>query len=409
MKLSKVGRIVSALVATAALGLGMTACGGGTIGYMYVVGTFYNQISAFQIDDYTGNLTGVPQSPFSSGGQAPVQVLVNRGGRFIYVINSGSAATAPTATTPATQSVPGTIAEFSVGGQGTLTFQQSFTSAGTHPVWATFDGTGSVLYVLDQYAPDLTGNGSISAFNIASDTGRLSILTNQGIKNPNGTPTTYFPTGRNPIMTKLGTNNCLYTLSAQSIFADVVAGNGQLTLAPSGAVYTVGGAQNLTSINSAGSYIFLTDGGANQIYTLQGASGCSLASVTASQQNNLPGTANPVNSVTTQDGNFLYVINQSSTGNPISTTNSSISAFHINTNGQLQQVTDQSNPYPTGSGPVCVVQDPSKQYLYTSNNTDSTVTGKIIRQDNGILSPLQRGSVFPTTMKPTCLAVTGSL
>ncbi len=48
-----------ALVATAALGLGMTACGGGTIGYMWVLGTYYNQISGFKIDDYTGNLTAI--------------------------------------------------------------------------------------------------------------------------------------------------------------------------------------------------------------------------------------------------------------------------------------------------------------------------------------------------------------
>ena len=57
MTLSKIGRVVMALVATAALGLGMTACGGGTIGYMWVLGTYYNQISGFLIDNYTGNLT----------------------------------------------------------------------------------------------------------------------------------------------------------------------------------------------------------------------------------------------------------------------------------------------------------------------------------------------------------------
>ncbi len=89
MTFSKIGRIVSALVATAALGLGMTACGGGTIGYMWVLGTYYNQISGFKIDQYTGNLTVINHSPFSSNGVNPVSVVVKPGGRYIYVVNSG--------------------------------------------------------------------------------------------------------------------------------------------------------------------------------------------------------------------------------------------------------------------------------------------------------------------------------
>ena len=183
----------------------MTACGGGTIGYMWVLGTYYNQISGFLIDDYTGNLTAIQHSPFDSGGNNPATIIVKVGGRFVYVINSGSAVTAPSAPTTtnpsgtlATQSVPGTISEFTVGGGGVLTFQQSFSSQGIHPVWATFDSTSNFLYVLDQYAPDTSGNGSITAFTVASDTGRLALLPNTAIKNANGTPTSYFEVGANP-------------------------------------------------------------------------------------------------------------------------------------------------------------------------------------------------------------------
>ena len=149
MKFSKIGRILSALVATAALGLGMTACGGGTIGYMWIVGTFYSQISGFKIDDYTGNLTVIPSTPFSTNGTNPATILVKSGGRFVYVINSGSGTTAPTATTLASQKVPGNITLFSVGGEGVLTYQQTFTSQGFNPVWATFDSTGNYLSVVD--------------------------------------------------------------------------------------------------------------------------------------------------------------------------------------------------------------------------------------------------------------------
>jgi 6-phosphogluconolactonase (cycloisomerase 2 family) len=414
MKFSKIGRIVSALVATAALGLGMTACGGGTIGYMWVVGTFYNQISGFKIDDYTGNLTVIPGTPFSSNGINPATILVKPGGRFVYVINSGSAVTAPTATTLANQTKAGNIAEYSVGGEGALTFQQSFSSQGIHPLWAAFDGTGNYLYVLDQYAPDNTGNGSITAFSVASDTGRLSLVPNAAIKNPNGTPTAYFEVGANPVMSKVGGGTCLFTLNANSVFPYVInSSNGQLTLATTGP-QLISGAVGLNSINtgsgtSGSAYTYMTDGTQNQIFSFTSGAGCTLSPIASSQQSNVPTTLNPVNSLTSNNGKFLYVINQSSTNSTTSTAYSTISAFTIDNLGRLAQLNSSNNPYPIGAGPVCVVQDPSNQYLYTSNNTDSTVTGRVLRQDTGELSDLTKGSVFPVTKSPTCMVVSGSL
>ena len=79
-----------ALAVSVAIGLGMTACGGGTIGYMWVLGTQFNQIAGFKIDDFTGNLTNVVGSPFSSGGTNPVSLVVKTGGRYVYVINKGN-------------------------------------------------------------------------------------------------------------------------------------------------------------------------------------------------------------------------------------------------------------------------------------------------------------------------------
>jgi hypothetical protein len=58
---------------------------------------------------------------------------------------------------------------------------------------------------------------------------------------------------------------------------------------------------------------------------------------------------------------------------------------------------------------VCIVEDPSDQYIYTSNGIDSTVTGKLADQNTGYLADLKHGSVFPTSMKPSCLAVSGNI
>src|ERR1700728_4847570 len=133
MKLSLVGRWSMALFASVALGLGMTACGGGTIGYLWVLGQQYNQIAGFKVDDYTGNLTTVPRSPFTSGGSVPVSIVVKVGGRYIYVINQGTGGSA---------AGPGTgqsIVEFAVGGDGTLTYQATYQSQGFVSEWATMD------------------------------------------------------------------------------------------------------------------------------------------------------------------------------------------------------------------------------------------------------------------------------
>jgi hypothetical protein len=53
-----------------------------------------------------------------------------------------------------------------------------------------------------------------------------------------------------------------------------------------------------------------------------------------------------------------------------------------------------------------MVEDPSNQYLYTSNG-DGTVTGKILDKTRGQLSNLSRGSTFTAVGQATCLAVSG--
>jgi hypothetical protein len=59
-----------------------------------------------------------------------------------------------------------------VGEDGILTFQESYSTSGNSPVWATADGTGSYLYVLDSrsqaYGTVTNGvtdlNGDITVF-----------------------------------------------------------------------------------------------------------------------------------------------------------------------------------------------------------------------------------------------------
>ncbi len=94
MKFRKFGRIGLALAVSLGTGLGVTSCSTDhTVGYFYVTGSQYNQISGFRIDNNLGQLTPVPNSPFASGGVNPIKALVANAGKFLYVLNAGCGGT----------------------------------------------------------------------------------------------------------------------------------------------------------------------------------------------------------------------------------------------------------------------------------------------------------------------------
>ena len=430
MKLSRIGRASLALVASVALGLSMTACGGGTVGYMWVIGTqstmsVASSIAGFKVDDYTGNLTNIPRSPFSSAGSNPASIVVRTGGRFVYVVNRG------TSTDPQVPSFDGNISAFSVGGDGTLTFQESYQSQGHTPVWAAVDASGSYLYVLDSLDPTNVPNsgvtptqtGDVTVFSIGADTGQLSLVTNQQTKDPNNINLNYFPIGAGASMMKVSPSGCLFILDKgqasdafkTAIFPYQIQSGGQLTLSVNSQI--VGQGTNLSSVNVGGSYVYLTDVGpvdAGGNPTTNGTilpytvgTNCALNSVTGGEVANLAPAQSPVWTLTEARGGFLYVLNSSSLNSQ--SPFSSISAFKILSDGRLQAVPDSNNPYAIGSGPTCMVEDPTNQYLYTSNSVDGNVTGKVINSTSGQLSDLSRGSKFTAVTHATCLALSGSV
>jgi 6-phosphogluconolactonase (cycloisomerase 2 family) len=416
MKLSRIGRASLAFVVSVAMGLGMTACGGGTIGFMWVLGTQYNQIAGFKVDDFTGNLTQVIHSPFASGGANPVSLVVTPNGRYVYVVNQGSS----TATAGSCGGVSGGITQFSVGGGGILTFQQCFTSQGFNPVWAARDSTGSYLYVLDSQAPAVNNvlppNGDITVFSIAGDTGRLSLVLNQQIKDPiTGAQLTYFPVGKNPSMMQVA-GGCLLTLDKgdQTVFPYSVSG-GQLVLTTNSTIHL--NTTDATSISANGSDVFITDAGApnspGQILPYTIGSSCALNTANGGAVPNLSSASRPTYSMTTtQSGGhqYLLVLNQSTT-NSNASSYSSISSFLIDpTSKKLSPVVDPGlNPYKSGAGPVCAVEDPTGKYIYTSNGVDGTVSGYQFDPSTGQLSNLKRGSTFTAAGQATCLAISANV
>jgi 6-phosphogluconolactonase (cycloisomerase 2 family) len=433
MKLSLFGRWSMALFASLTLGLGMTACGGGTIGYMWVLGQEYNQIAGFKIDDYTGNLTQIIGTPFSSNGAIPVSLVVKPGGRYVYVLNQG---TCPAAGCGKGQNTSSGVSVFSVGGDGTLVYQLGYQTQGYDSQWIQMDQTGSYVYVLDKYAPsyiapntpgypalggfigpNTSGTGAITVFSADPNTGRLTLITNsQNLLNGVNTP--FWTVGPTPFMLK-STSNCLFSLNSnQTVSAYSISAN---QLVQPGTT----GTQQLTTVNATSisggtnsSLVVITDNQAvgGGVGTTPGTiqlksvgANCLLSPAGSSTTTaNITGTFNPVYALVDTTGKYLYVLNSATTNTQTSNAYSTISAFTINsTTSQLVAISGA--PYTVGSGPVCMVEDPTNQYMYSSNFNDGTVTGKVLDPTTGILSSLARGSTFTSVGHGGCLALSGSV
>jgi 6-phosphogluconolactonase len=436
MKFRKFGRICLALAVSLGTGLGVTSCSTDhTVGYFYTTGSQYNQISGFRIDNNLGQLTPVPNSPFASGGVNPIKALTANAGKFLYVLNAGCGGTSqvacPTGTAPGDTGA--NISLFTIGGQGGISFQAAYTSQGNNPISFQTDSSGTHLFVLDSTVTDPTtcpyyvpGNsaticGDITSFNIDPNTGRLSLITNQGVKNGNGTNLSYFPVGSGPINFYVApSNSFIYTIEAgsgtsqndplQAVFV-YANSSGQLTLSQNTPIPT--GATQLTYIYiSAKNNVYLIDAqngttpGQILPYTI-GTNGA-LQSLVGGQVANSGTVANPGPMIVDHQGKFLYLTNA---GPNLTATSeaSSVSAYFIDPTTSRLTPLATSVPFGSGSSPRCILEDPSNQYLYTANYSDSTVTGAIINSSTGTLTTLRKLTSFAAAGQPTWCTASGTL
>jgi len=436
MKFRKFGQIGLALAVSLGLCFGITSCSVDyTVAFLYVTGSQYNQIGAFRIFNNTGNLTASPGSPYGSGGTNPVRSLVSTTGRYIYVLNEGT----PSADSSGNVTYSGSnIAIFSVGGNGNLAFQQSYASQGTGSIRFGLASSGTFLYVLDKYMPETVNGqttnvstkqtsdfpcpdpttaglwrpvGDLTAFSVDTNTGRLSLITNNQQQDSSGTQLTTFPVGCNPIDVKVSAGFIFVTDNGpepttgltQTVFEYALnATNGQLTLTQNSELPT--GATQISTIGSdqANKYIYVLDTGGNQIFYYTIGSNGLLQAVTGSPTANVASASNPVALTSDSKSKFLYIANagpSSGTTNP----NSVITAFTIAANGVLAPVAPST--FGVGSGPQCILEDPSNQYIYTADSGSNTVTGKVLDPSSGNLTDLRNATSYATVGTPTwCVA-----
>jgi 6-phosphogluconolactonase len=442
MKFRKFGQTTLALVVSLATGLGVTSCSTDhTVGYLYVTGSQYNEISGFRIDSNLGNLFQVQNSPYGSGGVNPIKEVIANSGRFLYVLNAGcggSGQIACPANTAANDS-GANISLFTIGGGGSLSFQASYTSQGNNPVSIQADSSGTHLFVLDSTVPDPTtcvayvpGNadtvcGDITSFNIDGNTGRLSLITNQQVKNSAGTNLTYFPVGSGPInFSVIPSNSYVFTIEKgqansvngqdpqQGVFVYANSA-GQLTLTQNTPIIT--NAESLSYIYASSKYVYLIDtqGGttAGQILPYTVGTNGALQSLVHGAVENSGTVANPGPMLVDHQNKFLYLANQGPNLTQTSSA-SSVSGYNIDpTTGFLTPLTGGASGtsvvFGSGAQPECILEDPSNQYLYTANYADSTVTGAVINSTTGTLTTLRKKASFAATGQPTWCVASGTL
>jgi len=411
MKGNNTGRGLKALAVTLAVGLGMTACSRDyVVGYLYVTNAKATPglITAYAIDYQSGSLTQLADSPIPSGGNDPVFLLAAPNDKYLYVLNNYTSS----------------VVEYSIGTDGkiypenTYSVVQGNNLVGTFPTWAAMDPAGKFLFVTFTYQNGYTaarpGPGGIATFPINPDGSLGTPLTNTTIGTTAANPLPYVPVGDNPVGISVSqtsssvggvTTNFVYVVDQESPLTSSAHGvllaytenaaTGVLTAVPGtypSTTYPSGVAAGTTPSGIAedpgAHFIYVTDEATNQLYGYTvNTNGLPQAMLSSPYSTGLY----PLNVTVDPRGTFVYVANFSS---------STVSAYVIN--GATGALSGAASGATVATGPTCVTIDPALGiYLFTSNNTDNSVSAEQLNPHTGALEQVQ-GTQFSSQGLPTC-------
>jgi hypothetical protein len=273
----------------------------------------------------------------------------------------------------------------------------------------------------------ITACGDITVFQVNATTGRLSLVINSQASAAIGTGVQlpYFPVPANPVefvldstsvLTLAGTASTNFPYGGGTIVFPYTynSTSGQLSLSQntpqSFSNFTQG-----TAILLGGGYIYLLDneppvpnptGASGQILPFTLGSGGSLNAQTGGPVADDPTLTNPIQLLAESKGKWVYVLNYGTNNTGSAAAESGIAGYVSDpTTHQLSFIAGE--PFGTGSGPVCIVEDPSDQFVYTANYNDSTVTGRVIDQNAGVLNNLRVATSYTVTGPPTWCLISG--
>ncbi|MGC2398441.1 MAG: beta-propeller fold lactonase family protein [Acidobacteriaceae bacterium] len=380
MKLSKLGRVVLASIASLGMGFGVTACGpSNTIDFLYVTASKQNpgQISVYKIDGEAGLLYQITDSPYLSGGRNPVADVASNNGKNLYVINHDD----------------NTMVEFAIGTDGKLYPQQTCNMPGSYPMQLAINKDDSYLYIVETYqgnfSKSIPGPGALIIFPINS-VGQVPVSGGSCETVANGT-NAFYPLGNNPVGVNVSSDgNFVYAVNENdgTISAFQVGSDGTLT---SVGLFSAGTAPNAIASSPNSKFLYVTDGGSNQLYGFQVQPTGALAPMTAPFKTDILPDAVAVD----PRGLYLYVANYNA---------NNVGAYSIDQASGNATPISGSVAYGVGTGPTCLLIEPSEgRYIYTSNFLSSSVSGVYLNPASGVLSAVQ-GTPFAAASQPTCNA-----
>jgi 6-phosphogluconolactonase len=198
-------------------------------------------ISGFGIDNTSGNLTPLHNSPFfitlaANSGSVPVSITVTPNSKFVYYADSGK----------------GNVGGFLINADGSLTaLAGSPFSVGTAPSFVAVDPQAKFLYVADP------PSNQIFAFTIDPNSGAPSSISGSPFAaGTNPTGLAIDSTGDLLLAANKGSNN----VSAYSLNG----GTGALSQI-SGSPFTTGAAPVFVIVDSTNNFVYVADSGSNDI------------------------------------------------------------------------------------------------------------------------------------------------
>lgn len=404
MKLTKktMGRFVQATAVSLALGLGLTACSRDyVVAYVYVTTAKTNPglINAYAVDYQSGALVALADSPIPAG-RNPVAIIpatsTATGNQFLFVLNHDDS----------------TVGTYGVGTDGKLYAQNTVNTTGSFPMAAAVDAAGKFLYVAytyqNPYTPASSGPGGISIFPItysgsgSSETVTLGTPSNVNIgNNPIGIVASKYnnfvyvvdaetPTGASPVGEIVGFSENTSSGALTPLPGVIIGSTLQTSGAPTATGYIAGVTPSAIAENPLSSFVYVTDKVSNQLIGYIVQSNGSLVPMV-----NGPFTTGQYPYAVTIDprGAFLYVANYNA---------STISAYAINT-ATGTPTNSVGGSTAVNTNPVGIAIEPALGiYLFTANQTDSTVSGEQLDPHNGGLKSIQN-TPFPASGLPTAI------
>lgn len=405
MKFNKSTQFVLVSALCLAVATLMTACGSLTVDFVYVAsakaaGSYsYGEINAFEVNRESGALKQIPSSPFPSEGRNPVALAASSDYNSLYVVNEDD----------------NTVVQFLIGSDAKLYPENTINTPGYSPMAVSV--TGSYLYVVDTYQPLancstttpcsgaiavyplLSGSGSALSTSVSGRFGTvvsqnslayvpLKLASSSDVMQPTAITSVTSGSATYVYVTAYDT-----TSGGGYVFA-YTSNSGVLT-AVTGSPFAVGTQPSAVSADASGNYLYVAD------YTDGMVRSYAINSGALTYTSKTAAGGHPSAIVLSSANAYAYVSNA---------LDSTISIYTVS-NGVLTKKgtssdTASSNTVATGSKPVGMILDPSRQsFLYTADYLGGEVTGFVISSASsteGIPVPAV-SSPYTSNAEPTAI------